>query len=217
MHTKQPFIVMMGFLSALILHGPLANAETRRIVFTDAVGDATSTATAQGDFAALVFDFEPTTGAYSARFAADPALPFAGIVQLNLHLLNTSLIPNSVQYFEDIPAEAYLVNNFNDLDLMNATTALTLSGLFPALSHWQPGHTVLTSSCGLPLFSGCVATTLQWDGFLFDQFSESVDDYASVTVVPILAIWPAFLLALLVCVRRGDNRRIEICQLSSRG
>lgn len=176
-------------------------AASRQLIFEDPINDSFFTGTNIGDLIKLDFSFDSVTGDYFAIFTTNPEILFSGEIEVNLHLLNTNLIPNNITFHDEIPTDAYLVNNFNIVSQAVPTDTLSLSGNFTGLTTWEIGHAILPGSCAYMLQNGCVQTTIQGflpGGDLYDGLDMDFGDEQLITGVTSVQSVPIPLLSSLL-------------------
>lgn len=181
-NTRLALLVMFG---AWWLIGA-AQARAYTLSFGDPAGDSAVTGYAAGDFIHFTFTFDGVSGAYEARFFADPSAPFVGSFELNLGLINVDR-----RFYELGDDELHSQGNL--FELLEPATMLTLTGLDPALTQWTGGQRIRTSDCSLG--GGCFATTIQ-DSVDFHALIDEFDPEQEALIEPLSAPSAPFLIRI---------------------
>ena len=175
--------------------------------FADPIGDQTG----HIDVSNMTFSFENTTGVYEIDLTATSTDPFVGNFRVNVNIFNIDLGSTSQD-------PAFFADVFNDFNLVNSTTSLTLTGTNSRLTQWNPGDTVLVhnlnpngtlagpSPDGISLFRTAVDSFPQT--FLTNEDTIGFTNAGSpVAVIPFpAAIW-LFGTALIGLAGFGNRRK----------
>lgn len=127
-------------LSAVLVSSGPTYTHTFRV--DDPAGDNTSPM----DVRRMVFNFNPTTGAYQIIISA-PTAPFVGGFRVNVNLLNDT-------------RGTFFFDNLRDFGYVSPVPFLQLTGTNTALSTWAIGDNVLTNKfvgVGFPNFWSAVS------------------------------------------------------------